>query len=47
MMRIPLASLASYKGFTLNYFDTPDYGGLRATQGAVTTMDFAANADSG
>ena len=47
MMRIPLASLASYKGFTLNYFDTPDYGGLRATQGATAVMYFAANADSG
>jgi len=47
MMRIPLASLAAYKGFTLNYFDTPDFGGLRATQGASATMYFAANDDSG
>jgi hypothetical protein len=47
MMRIPLAALASYKGFTLNYFDTPEFGGLRATQGALTTMYFGADADSG
>jgi hypothetical protein len=47
MMRIPLSALASYQGFTLNYFDTPDYGGLRATQGATTAMYFAADADAG
>jgi hypothetical protein len=47
MMRIPLLALASYQGFTLNYFDTPEYGGLRATQGATTTMYFAADGDAG
>jgi hypothetical protein len=47
MMRIPLAQLATYNGLQMNYFDTQDFGGLRATQGATNVMYFAANGDVG
>lgn len=47
MMRVPLQQLTAYQPFTLNFFDTQEYGGLRATQGAVGTMYFATNRDAG
>jgi hypothetical protein len=47
MLRIPLRELSKYQGLQINYFDTQDFGGLRATQGASDVMYFGANADVG
>jgi len=43
MMRLPLANLAKYQGFSFQYFNATDVGGLRATQGATDPMYWAAH----
>ena len=40
VLRLPLADLAAYQGFTYNFFDTTQFGSLRPTQGATDTMYF-------
>jgi hypothetical protein len=47
LMRIPLKEVSQYQGFSLRYFDTPDYGSLRGTQGATSVLDFASSRQSG
>ncbi len=41
VLRLPLAQLAAYQGFTYNYFDVTNDFSLRPTQGATDTMYFA------
>jgi hypothetical protein len=40
VLRLPLADLAAYQGFTYNFFDTTQFGSLRPTLGATDTMYF-------
>lgn len=42
-LRLPLARLAAYQGFSYSYYDTNQVGSLRATQGASKTMYLAAH----
>ncbi len=45
MMRIPLASLAKYEGFSYQYVNYTNVAGLRATQGATDPMYWGAQVD--
>jgi hypothetical protein len=45
MLRLPLDKLAKYEGFSYNYFNATDVGGLRATQGASDPIYWATHAN--
>ncbi len=47
VLRLPLAQLANYQGFTYNYFDVTTNGSLRPTRGATGIMYFGTHQTTG